>query len=162
MRLKRYFKYAGNGAVYGPYYSLHDGNSFHHIDEAEFMRLKELKYEQGLLRKKSRELKSLAAGKGLDDAVKEFFKAAGYNIYRNRLCINMKTFGTLPCAEVRFGLLNDQEKSLVGSAENLLELSLLTLSRQKRYNALGVKGKTLNCCFREVAVKEPGLRIGVQ
>ena len=98
------------------------------------------------------------AGQGrspIPKAVAEIIKAAGWNRQGRRMLKSRDRFLTLSAAKVRYSLLNNNDGARIGSAENLLELSILANKLQKSSNARG-RGVTFDQAFAQCLERKTG------
>ncbi len=75
---------------------------------------------------------------------RELLEAAGFHVHKNEIRRDLSRFFTSDAAAVRFALLDERIRTLVGSAENLLEFEHRALSLMK---AGAARGKSLG--FKE-------------
>lgn len=85
------------------------------------------------------------------DELKSIFKLAGYSVYGSAIKRNKRTYFTPDAAAVRYELLDNDAKALVGGPKEFFEMELRALRSMKSANARRQgRGITFESAFAEV------------
>ena len=90
----------------------------------------------------------------MDPMVRAFYDAAGYVVKGLQVRRSRKIYFTPETASVRYGLLDEDQRELVGSAERLLELEWMATKLLKKRNRLGIPDQTYEGCFVEILLAD--------